>query len=287
MMPAFFATRGSPVEIGIHGDYARYGTPNPCPKVAIPWRSSRSSSSPASPTTTPCSFTMRKRTDGLDRCARRGSRAASLAAKGWRLTHLLNTHHHGDHTGGNLALKEETGCTIIGPVAKRRAFRASTGRGRRRHIAFGAFQVQVLDTPGHTVGHVAYWIPSRRRRLRGRYAVCLGAARLRGQRRDDVELAEEAHGAAARHGDLLRARVHLANARFALTVDPENAALQKRAAEVDAARQGKADAADAARPGARDQPVPAAAGDRDPAPSGLPAARLEGRLPRSASARTS
>ena len=43
--------------------------------------------------------------------------AAQLDAKGWRLTHILNTHHHGDHAGGNLELKERTGCTIVGPRA--------------------------------------------------------------------------------------------------------------------------------------------------------------------------
>ena len=41
-----------------------------------------------------------------------------LGAKGWRLTHLLNTHHHADHTGGNLKLKEATGCTVIGPAGE-------------------------------------------------------------------------------------------------------------------------------------------------------------------------
>ena len=41
--------------------------------------------------------------------------AAALQEKGWRLTHILTTHHHADHTEGNLALKAETKCTIIGP----------------------------------------------------------------------------------------------------------------------------------------------------------------------------
>ena len=41
---------------------------------------------------------------------------AALAKKGWTLTHILNTHHHLDHCGGNLALKEETGATIVGPA---------------------------------------------------------------------------------------------------------------------------------------------------------------------------
>src|SRR5215813_10909257 len=44
--------------------------------------------------------------------------AAALTAKGWRLTHILTTHHHGDHTAGNLPLKGETGCTILGPRAE-------------------------------------------------------------------------------------------------------------------------------------------------------------------------
>ena len=41
---------------------------------------------------------------------------AALARRGWTLTHILNTHHHLDHTGGNLALKEETGAVVVGPA---------------------------------------------------------------------------------------------------------------------------------------------------------------------------
>jgi hypothetical protein len=46
--------------------------------------------------------------------------AAALSAKGWKLTHILTTHRHGDHTDGNLALKAATGCTIIGPRGEAR-----------------------------------------------------------------------------------------------------------------------------------------------------------------------
>lgn len=42
---------------------------------------------------------------------------AALAARGWRLTHILNTHHHWDHVGGNEALKAAHGCTVVGPAA--------------------------------------------------------------------------------------------------------------------------------------------------------------------------
>ena len=44
---------------------------------------------------------------------------AAAAAKGWEISQILNTHHHGDHTGGNLEIKQKTGCTIVGPKADR------------------------------------------------------------------------------------------------------------------------------------------------------------------------
>ena len=43
----------------------------------------------------------------------------ALDTRGWKLTHILNTHHHWDHTGANLSLKEKTGCTIVGPAAEK------------------------------------------------------------------------------------------------------------------------------------------------------------------------
>src|SRR5262249_19614108 len=87
--------------------------------------------------------------------------AAALAAQGWRLTHILTTHHHGDHTGGNLALKSQTNCTIFGPRAEAAKVPGlDTGVGEGDTFILGAHEVRVLDTPGHTAGHISYWIPS-------------------------------------------------------------------------------------------------------------------------------
>src|SRR5262245_23268384 len=74
--------------------------------------------------------------------------AAALNEKGWRLTHILTTHHHGDHTGGNARLKAATGCRIIGPrkeAAKVPGIVEEVGEGDT--VQLGAHQVQVLDTP--------------------------------------------------------------------------------------------------------------------------------------------
>ena len=87
--------------------------------------------------------------------------AAALKEKGWRLTHILTTHHHADHTDGNLALKAETKCTIIGPraeAAKVPGIDKQVGEGDT--FKFGAHEVRVFDTPGHTAGHITYWLPA-------------------------------------------------------------------------------------------------------------------------------
>jgi len=52
----------------------------------------------------------------------------ALEEQGWTLTHILNTHHHADHTGGNMAIKERTGCTIVGPRADRERIPSRNGR---------------------------------------------------------------------------------------------------------------------------------------------------------------
>src|SRR5262245_59454375 len=84
--------------------------------------------------------------------------SAALAEKGWKLTHILTTHHHADHTGGNARLKAETGCRIIGPrneAAKIPGIDEAVGEGDT--IQLGSHRVQVLETPGHTAGQVNYF----------------------------------------------------------------------------------------------------------------------------------
>jgi hydroxyacylglutathione hydrolase len=169
--------------------------------------------------------------------------AAALQAKGWKLTHIFTTHHHGDHTGGNLALKAKTRCTIIGPRNEARKIPGIDRQvGEGDTFMFGGHEVKVLDTPGHTAGHITYVIPSAKAAFVGDTLFAIGCGRV-------IE------GDAQMMWESLRKLMALpkdtsvycgheytqANAKFALTIEPENAALQQRAKEVDAMRAaGKA-----------------------------------------------
>ena len=164
---------------------------------------------------------------------------AALEEKGWTLSHILNTHHHGDHVGGNMAIKQATGCTIVGP-------RADAGRipgidvevGDGDGYSLGAAESLVFDVPGHTRGHIAYWFRESEALFIGDTLFALGCGRLfegtpqqmwtsLGKLRDmpDQTKIYCAH------------EYTQANARFAITVEPDNEALAARVREIDAARE--------------------------------------------------
>jgi len=163
---------------------------------------------------------------------------AALGARGWRLTHILNTHHHGDHVGGNLEIKAATGCTVVGPRADRdRIPGIDVAVGDGDIYAFGAQQALVYDVPGHTRGHIAYWFADARALFCGDTLFALGCGRL--FEGTPQQMWRSLGRLRALPDD---ARVYCAheytqaNARFALTVEPGNAALLARARAVDEAR---------------------------------------------------
>ncbi|MGH1350919.1 MAG: hydroxyacylglutathione hydrolase [Methyloligellaceae bacterium] len=83
---------------------------------------------------------------------------AALKTKGWTLTHILNTHHHFDHTGGNEALKKETGCQIVGPAEEASRIPGIDIQLKEGDtFTFGSHVAKILDTRGHTSGHISYW----------------------------------------------------------------------------------------------------------------------------------
>ena len=99
----------------------------------------------------------------------------ALAEAGWRLTHILNTHHHWDHAGGNLALKDKWQCEIIGPRAEAdRIPGLDRPVGDGDVVAFGQLQATVFDTPGHTSGHIIYYFPEEQAAFVGDTIFCHG-----------------------------------------------------------------------------------------------------------------
>ncbi|MEE9586529.1 MAG: hydroxyacylglutathione hydrolase [Hyphomicrobiaceae bacterium] len=159
---------------------------------------------------------------------------ANLKEKGWRLTHLLITHHHSDHTDGNLQLKEATGCTVIGPKAEAdRIPGIDRGVGQDDAIAFGEFEIRVIETPGHTIGHVTYWIPAASIAFAGDTLFAMGCGRIfEGNAEIMWASLKKLMGLPPETEIYCGHEYTAANAKFALTIDPENAALQTRAKDV-------------------------------------------------------
>jgi hydroxyacylglutathione hydrolase len=172
-----------------------------------------------------------------------GKVLAALYEKGWRLTHILTTHHHGDHTGGNAELKAATGCRIIGPrseATKIPGIDETVGEGDT--VELGTHHVQVLDTPGHTAGQVNYFIPSAKVAFCGDTLFAMGCGRVIEGNPQMMWNSLRKLMALPKDTSVYCGHEYTqANARFALTIEPDSAALQKRAAEVDAMRaEGKA-----------------------------------------------
>lgn len=159
---------------------------------------------------------------------------AALAERGWTLTHVLNTHHHPDHTGGNLALKAATGCAIVGNRADAaRLPGLDVGVGEGDSVTLGGFTAQVLDVSGHTVGHIAYWFPQAAALFCGDTLFALGCGRM--FEGDPATFWASLAKLRALPDETRVYCAHeytLSNWRFAASVDPDNAALQARGAAI-------------------------------------------------------
>lgn len=158
---------------------------------------------------------------------------AELKARGWKLTHILITHHHGDHTAGNVALKAATGCQIIGPAAESHKIPALDETVREGdRVTIGSRQFHVLETPGHTLGHVAYHEPTLGIAFVGDTLFAMGCGRVIEGDYPMMWASLEKIAALPEETRLYCGHNYTAaNARFALTIEPGNGALQVRARE--------------------------------------------------------
>ncbi len=160
------------------------------------------------------------------------------ADKGWRITQIWNTHWHPDHAGGNAAIKAATGCMIVGP--KGEAARIPTLDRRLVEgdtVTLGSLTAHVLETPGHTAGHIIYHLPRHDIAFVGDTLFALGCGRLFEGTASQMWTSLGKLRALPDTTTIYCAHEYTAaNAAFALSVDPENRDLLAYADEVKARR---------------------------------------------------
>ncbi|EGD59147.1 hydroxyacylglutathione hydrolase [Novosphingobium nitrogenifigens DSM 19370] len=163
---------------------------------------------------------------------------AAAESRGWRITQIWNTHWHPDHAGGNEAIKAQTGCLITAPEGDAPRI-AGVDRTVEQGdtVTLGAFEATVIDVGGHTLGHVAYHIPDAAMVFVGDSLFALGCGRM--FEGTPAQFWASLSRLKALPGNTLVYCAHeytASNARFAVHADPDNAALQSYAAEVEARR---------------------------------------------------
>ncbi|MEL6503644.1 MAG: hydroxyacylglutathione hydrolase [Pseudomonadota bacterium] len=166
-----------------------------------------------------------------------------LADKGLTLTHILTTHHHYDHVEGNKHFKGETGCTIIGPrkeEAKIPGINTAVDHGETFDLM--GHTVEVIGTPGHTLGQIAYFFPDQKMVFAADALFALGCGRLFEGDAGMMHTALQRLAALPDDTKVYAGHEYtLSNARFAVTVDPDNEELAARAREIELMRdEGKA-----------------------------------------------
>jgi hydroxyacylglutathione hydrolase len=159
---------------------------------------------------------------------------AALAETGWKLTDILVTHHHADHTGGIVALKEKYKCRVVAPAAEADTIPAVDLTVREGDkVLVGKLSANVIETPGHTLGHIAYWFHADKLAFVGDTLFSIGCGRvIEGTPgmmwRSLVKLRDLPNDTEIYCGHEYTA----ANIKFALSIDRNNPVLEARAAQV-------------------------------------------------------
>ncbi len=159
----------------------------------------------------------------------------ALKTTGWLLSDILVTHHHADHTGGIAELKERYGCRVVAPHGEAARIPLVDATVREDdEVRVGALRGRVLETPGHTAGHISYFFPADKLAFVGDTLFSIGCGRI-------IEGTAEMMWQSLLKLRALpdNTRIYCgheytkANIRFAKTVEPVNAALKERETEVE------------------------------------------------------
>ena len=158
--------------------------------------------------------------------------------RGWRISQILTTHWHPDHTGGNSAIKAATGAIVTAPAEAERLSVVDRIVAEGDRVSVGGLEAVVWDIPAHTAGHIAFYFEEAKMIFVGDTLFAMGCGRL------FEGSPEQMFANMARFASLPDdVRVYcgheytLANARFAAHVDPDNQAVAKRLVTVAAMRE--------------------------------------------------
>lgn len=157
-----------------------------------------------------------------------------LDERGWKLSHIFCTHHHWDHTGGNLELKKKGGVKVYGAESdKERIPGIDVALKPEETLAFGKTNCQIIDVGGHTTGHIAYHFDDENVVFVGDALFSLGCGKM-------FEGTPSMYWSSLKRlrdlsDDTAVYCAHeytMSNAKFAVSVEPGNASLQKRYEEI-------------------------------------------------------
>lgn len=157
-----------------------------------------------------------------------------LDKKGWRLTYILNTHHHWDHVGGNVELKQKTACKIIAAQSDRdRIPGIDIGVSEGDVISLGQHSARVISTPGHTTGHIVYHFDEDGALFCGDTLFVMGCGHLfEGTAEQMLNSLEKLKALPPSTRIYCTHEYTQTNGRFALSVEPDNSQLQQKMIEV-------------------------------------------------------
>ncbi|HEY0627934.1 MAG TPA: hydroxyacylglutathione hydrolase [Sphingomicrobium sp.] len=163
---------------------------------------------------------------------------AEAERRGWRINKVINTHWHPDHTGGNLAIKEATGATIIGPAGENgRVPGLDVALKEGDRISIGASEAEVWEVPGHTLGHIAHIFHQDRVAFVGDTLFAMGCGRLFEGTPEQMYRSLERFASLPDDFQLYCAHEYtLSNARYAAHAFPASKAIAERLRHVEQER---------------------------------------------------
>jgi hydroxyacylglutathione hydrolase len=162
---------------------------------------------------------------------------AAAEARGWRITQVWNTHWHADHVGGNAEIKAATGATITGPSEKGRIPTLDRVVEEGEHVRLGTLEGSVIAVGAHTAGHIAIHVPDAEVVFTGDTLFAMGCGRLFEGTPDDMFRAMEKLAALPGGTKVCCGHEYtVANGRFAVAAEPDNADARTALAEAERLR---------------------------------------------------